>query len=152
MPPSTVDRGETPSGKHAPVSESSFIEFDFAVMLQSPGLAAKLSIPSRPKKVQQTSIRTRLIRRTKLSQATWPSQIKNHAGASTAYRLSASFLMVPTLLSDRVSRPSRFLTVPGGSPRSFSRLPTVLSLLTFLGVTCVRTSSQRMLKPAKPTT
>ena len=49
------------------------------------------------------------------------------------YLLLRSFLIVPILLSDLVSLPLGFLTVPAGRPRSFSIFPTFLSLLTFLG-------------------
>lgn len=48
------------------------------------------------------------------------------------FPLSASFLIVPICLSLRVSRPSLFLIVPGGSPCFFSNVPTVQSLLVFL--------------------
>ena len=49
------------------------------------------------------------------------------------YLLLRSFLIVPILLSDLVSLPSGFRTVPAGRPRSFSIFPTFLSRLTFPG-------------------
>jgi len=49
------------------------------------------------------------------------------------YFLPRPFLIVPIFLSDLVSLPPGFLTVPGGRPRSFSIFPTLVSLLTFLG-------------------
>ena len=50
------------------------------------------------------------------------------------FYLLCSFLMVPSFLSDRVSLPSLFLMAPVDRPRSFSTLPTLLSLLTFRGM------------------
>lgn len=47
---------------------------------------------------------------------------------------TASLRMVPIFLSLRVSRPSGFLIVPGGSPCFFSNEPTVWSLLVFRGM------------------
>jgi len=52
----------------------------------------------------------------------------------SAFYLLCSFLMVPSFLSDRVSLPSLFLMAPVDRPRSFSTLPTILSLLTFRGM------------------
>ena len=49
------------------------------------------------------------------------------------YLLLRSFLIVPILLSDLVSLPSGFRTVPAGRPRSFSIFPPFLSRLTFPG-------------------
>ena len=47
-------------------------------------------------------------------------------------RLHLPFLIVPISLSDLVSMPFVFLTVPGGRPRVLSNVPTVQSFLTFL--------------------
>jgi hypothetical protein len=64
--------------------------------------------------------------------ATKPFEV-GRPGHITFYLL-CSFRMVPSFLSDRVSLPSLFLMAPVDRPRSFSTLPTVLSLLTFRGM------------------
>lgn len=47
---------------------------------------------------------------------------------------SPSLRMVPIFLSDRASRPSGFLIVPGGKPCFFSCVPTVWSLLSLFAI------------------
>lgn len=59
---------------------------------------------------------------------------KNRPKAYFLFRRSASFLIVPIFLSDRVSRPSGLRMVPGGRSCFFSNVPTVQSLRIFLAI------------------
>lgn len=75
-----------------------------------------------------------------LSSLHWPLCWGRDAYYFLPFFLLACLRIVPNSLSPLVSLPSGFLTVPGGTPCFFSKLLTVMSLLSFRGFLLVAIS------------